>query len=1387
MSRGLRRHRFWGRFGAVAGTFLILSTLMFSAGAAVAIAADTGAKLPGATHSPNEWTNAANALSDTDSSAVATAQGDDDDQGFSSFGFGVPAGSIVDGITVQVRALTSDNDCRLQAWLSGANGSNPTSTKTDSSIDGSFDTLTFGAANDTWGRVWDPTQLTNDNFVVVLRHDAPNGCSNSQTSSIDWVKVTVTYRTMDNGTANADLSKGVCNEADFNFVIDMSGSIGAQDGRPANLGDLQDGIIEFVDAFEGQGGSGRYSGTRFNGSSADELTNGYVSAASFKGEIDDLSGPTGTTPTAAGIDTGAGNDANDRGSVPNIMFVVTDGSPNVPGGDLGNPPTWLQAANAAIDAADAARSGGYIVKAVYLSTANDPGDTTLPFSNAGDAQWATKVMTEIGGGSFLDADFKNFANDLLEALKCAPPPTVELTKSVDDDSKPEPGGTFNYTLAIKNTSDHSVEITSLTDDHDLSQECLDLVGDTLAAGQTVTCEYSVDYSAIGNHPNEASVTVENEDGGTASDTDDATVEVVDLLPEVLLEKSVVPGSRPEPGGTFTFTLKITNISQETFVIDELTDDYPLSAQCTGLEGLSLAPGANTSCQYTVTRTNAGTYPNTAEVLVSDNEGNEDTDDASASFVITDVAPTIVVEKTAAPLSMNEPGGQFLFTVDVTNTSDEVVTITSLTDDKFGNLAGKGDCELGEDLNPDETYSCTFPGTFTGNAGASHTNIATAIAEDDEGTEATDSDDATVTLVNVLPDISVDKTVSQLTRPEPGGSFTFTVVVTNHSFEAVTLTSLVDNVHGNLNGQGTCATGGSIAANGGTYSCFFAADFFGNAGDSETDTVTAVAVDNDGTSDTDSDDATVSLTDVPPTVVVDKTADPTILDEPGGEVTFDVAVTNTSFETVTLDSLVDDIHGDLNGRGSCDTGGEIAPGATYECSFSATVSGNAGDFETDIVTAVVSDDEGSEDEDSDDATVTIVNVDPSIRVIKDATPLSMPEPGGSFRFDVTVINDSNEDVWLISLTDDIYGDLDGEGTCAVESQLLAANGGSYSCYFGGSFLGDAGDQQTDIVIATVVDDEQTERSNFDDATVSLTDVPPTIVVDKTASPEKVEAGTTVTFTVKVTNTSDETVWLTDLVDSIHGDLDGMGSCVADGTVSIAPDATYICAFSAVVNETETDVVVATVIDNEENEGSDDDDATVTVAELLIDKSVVNATRDRGTEDGAVVATPGDMLTYTLAYTLTNGPLHGVVITDVLPAGLGTPTNISDGGTYDAATRTLTWNLGTVDENGTVTYDVVVAVGADTLEQPLENIATIDSDETEPDDDDADTQVVPPGGVEGETSRPTLPPTDAVGGDAGTGSSGIGLALVILFLVGVAAVASILTVTPARVARRRLHRR
>ena len=251
--------------------------------------------------------------------------------------------------------------------------------------------FTLGGAADTWGDVWDPTQLTNGNFVLELRNNNGGGCEAGATTSVDALDVLVTYRTVHNGTANPALSTEVCNAADFNFVIDMSGSIGPQGSAPSNLPALKAGINDFVDAFQAAGGDGLYSGTRFNGSSASGITSGYVAAATFKSAVTGLSGPTGLTPTAMGIATAATNNAGGRPGVQNIMFVITDGSPNKPnttGDDLDVPQTWLEGANAAIDAADAVRGSGankFHIKAVYLSAPGDPGDISLPFTDAGDS------------------------------------------------------------------------------------------------------------------------------------------------------------------------------------------------------------------------------------------------------------------------------------------------------------------------------------------------------------------------------------------------------------------------------------------------------------------------------------------------------------------------------------------------------------------------------------------------------------------------------------------------------------------------------------------------------------------------------------------------------------------------------------------------------------------------------------------------------------------------------------------------------------------------------------------------------------------------------------------------------------------------------------------
>ncbi len=109
----------------------------------------------------------------------------------------------------------------------------------------------------------------------------------------------------------------------------------------------------------------------------------------------------------------------------------------------------------------------------------------------------------------------------------------------------------------------------------------------------------------------------------------------------------------------------------------------------------------------------------------------------------------------------------------------------------------------------------------------HHDTVTAGVVDDEGNPASDGDDATVAFADVLPSISVAKTPSTGTVPEPGGTVTFTVEVANTSVEAVTLVSLADDVFGDLRFPGnpavsanTCPAQPAVIPVGGTFACSF---------------------------------------------------------------------------------------------------------------------------------------------------------------------------------------------------------------------------------------------------------------------------------------------------------------------------------------------------------------------------------------------------------------------------------------------------------------------------------------------------------------------------------------------------------------------------------------
>jgi hypothetical protein len=133
------------------------------------------------------------------------------------------------------------------------------------------------------------------------------------------------------------------------------------------------------------------------------------------------------------------------------------------------------------------------------------------------------------------------------------------------------------------------------------------------------------------------------------------------------------------------------------------------------------------------------------------------------------------------------------------------------------------------------------------------------------------------------------------------------------------------------------------------------------------------------------------------------------------------------------------------------------------------------------------------------TCTFVNTkNPTLTVVKDADPTSIPETGAEVTYTVTVTNTTGTLVNFNTFTDDGVA-LNGVGTC-VKPATLAANGAgaSYSCTFKRNLPPAApGATHTNTVAASISNDAGSANAS-DPATVTYTDVLPQISVSKNAT-------------------------------------------------------------------------------------------------------------------------------------------------------------------------------------------------------------------------------------------------------------------------------------------------
>ncbi|HRN69082.1 MAG TPA: hypothetical protein PK205_09100 [Promineifilum sp.] len=405
-----------------------------------------------------------------------------------------------------------------------------------------------------------------------------------------------------------------------------------------------------------------------------------------------------------------------------------------------------------------------------------------------------------------------------------------------------------------------------------------------------------------------------------------------------------------------FTITITNTGSIAFD-SVVTSGSPVSG-CNRNDLGGLNPGQSTSFDCDKTNVNES-FMN--EIQVTGTAGVTSVSHISKAFVKV-LRPQLRITK-APPTQTVSRGGTAYFTIKVWNTWDEVLRVISVDD------ALVDACDLSPSPSLPVYIEVGDPFTFNcwlSNVQNPFVSIITVTATDPlEAEQYVASDAAWVNMLSLQAGLSAQPA----SVSEPGDPVTYTVSLTNDGNVPVTLNALTTDRFGNLLSPGnpliasatnTCLPKPSLPtlpANGGSFQCSFVAHVEGQPSDFIT-TLTATGKDVDALETTATANASVTIIDVPASMTLTLGADPPFINPPSRQVTFSVRVENTSgADTITITEMTDQFVGNLDGRGTCDLPvTNLPPGFSYQCEFSAVVSGTIGQQKSRIVTVNAVDDD-----------------------------------------------------------------------------------------------------------------------------------------------------------------------------------------------------------------------------------------------------------------------------------------------------------------------------------------------------------------------------------------------------------------------------------------------
>ncbi|MEU5977928.1 DUF11 domain-containing protein [Streptomyces sp. NPDC047315] len=625
-----------------------------------------------------------------------------------------------------------------------------------------------------------------------------------------------------------------------------------------------------------------------------------------------------------------------------------------------------------------------------------------------------------------------------------------IAKSADAASF-QAGETINYAFDVTNTA--TTQLTNITvTDNGPGTPTVSCPSTTLAAGGSMTCTatYTATATDVANGTIDDTATVTGTiNGNTVTGTSNA---VSIPLRALSVTKTADHAEFSAAGETITYNFRVTNTGQVPLTDIAVTDNGPGSPVVT-CPGNPVAPGDSVNCVATYTTTAADvaagsiTDTGTAVGTAPDGETAQDTSNiVRIPFVPIEADLQMVKTGPAAVL----PGGQITYELTVTNNGPDASTGYTVSDTFPAGVSNPTTSAPGCSISSN-VLTCTGAALavgasrnveVTGTAAAGATtivNTATVTGQNDDPNPDNNTSSTTTNVTPIEADLGIVKTGPG--SVSPGGEITYQLTVTNFGPDDSTGYTVSDNLPAGITGAATSTPGCSISANQLTCTGAALADgasrtivVTGTAAPGATsivNTATVTGQDDDPNPDNNTSTTTTNVTPIEADLGIVKTGPASV--DPGGQVTYELTVTNHGPDDSTGYTVSDTLPAGLSGATTSTPGCSIGAGVLTctgsgladGASTTIEVTGTAAAGATSLVnTARVTgrDDDPNPDNNTSTITTTVTPTPSPVVIKKTQDGPSTVRPGDTVSYTITVTNPGTTSVDA-SFTDDLSGLLD----------------------------------------------------------------------------------------------------------------------------------------------------------------------------------------------------------------------------------------------------------------------------------------------------------------------------------------------------------------------------